>query len=183
MLQKNNLSPLPLLVTIPVVAIIVAALALSGLAAVENWRFMRAADQVLQFVGMVRQNAAVQKGFAVTPGEDVWAALQGLGQIIPPAARLNPWQGGLRAAVVNSRVIRIETDLPTHDCRRLALYFIKREPQETGLLAAEAESGGPGAAWSRFYPSSVSPDEVADAAARACGREADAHLALFFQIR
>jgi hypothetical protein len=178
---KNHLPPLHIVVAIPVVLIILSALALSAEAVVENLRFVRAADRVLELVSTVRTVAAGQKGFAQNPGEDVWADLEHVGQIIPSDTHPNPWGGDTRMVTVANQAMRIESDVPRHDCRRLALYFLARQPSELGLLSIEAQAAG-ATAWGAIYPVSATYKND-DVVAAACGHASYARLALVFQIR
>jgi hypothetical protein len=178
-LQNNK--PLFYVLTALLVAVIVlGAFAMSGAAIFENLRFVRAADQILELVSMVRSMASQEKGFAQNPGEDIWSDLIGAGQIEQSASHLNPWQGWVRAVTVTNMAMRIESDLPTHDCSRLALYFLGRQPAELGLLRIEAQSTVD-TGWFVIYPlAGVTYSYVADSA---CGHAPYARLALVFRVR
>jgi hypothetical protein len=164
-----------------VIAIIAGAFMLSGGAVVENLRFIGATNQILDLVSNVRVVASGQKGFAQAPGEDIWSDLEHAGQVLPTATPLNPWKGELHAVTVANSAMRIETLLPAHDCRRLALYFLGRQPAELGLLSLQAqpetESG-----WSQIYPAAAGY-KAETLAESACGNNKTVRLALIFRIR
>jgi hypothetical protein len=179
--RKKKLSLFAMAV-LPVIAIIVGAFALSGEAVQENLHYVNAANQVLDLVSTVRTIAAGQKGFAQNPGEDIWADLEHVGQIATGAAHLNPWHGDVRAVAVAGQAMRIESDMPTRDCRRLALYFLGRQPTELGLLSIEAESTKQ-SGWVHIFPSNMDPRKADTSTGLACGSEQVARLALIFRIR
>ena len=180
-------TPLHTLVAIPVALIVLGALALSVAAVVEELRFIRAADRTLELVSTVRTVAAGQKGFAPTAGEDVWADLEHIGQIFPDPGHPNPWGGEVRMTtaamnVVGTMAMRIESDVPRHDCRRLALYFLGRQPADLGLLAIEAQPATDSKRWGAIYPLPAGY-KSADLVEAACGQSSYSRLALTFRIR
>jgi hypothetical protein len=168
----------------PVGLIIVASFALSAAAVVENMRFIHAADQVLILVSEVRSIAAGQKGFAQNAGEDIWDDLEHVGQIIAPEARKNPWGSDIHAVTVATEAMRIETDLPARDCRRLSLYFLNRQPVELGLLSIQAQSFDydNSGNWAQIYPTPIARknDSMVETA---CGTRSRARLALILRVR
>ena len=181
MSARKNKTFLTILIALPVLLMIAGAFALSVSAVIEDLRFVNATDQILALVGSVRSIASQQSGFAQTPGEDVWNDLEKAGQVIQANSRFNPWHGNLRAVTVASAAMRIENDLPTHDCRRLALYFLGRKPSELGLLAIEAQADGAGV----WTPLDLNAPEVAvdRMVGVACGKAKYAHLAVVFTGR
>jgi len=181
MFLRNHAPTLHIVIAIPVVLIVVGALALSAAAVAENLRFIHAADNTLELVSVVRTIAARQKGFAQNPGEDVWADLEHIGQIIPSERHPNPWGGEIRMVTVANNSMRIESDVPTHDCRRLALYFLARQPPELGLSSIEGQATG-ATAWGAIYPVPAVYKSI-DVAQAACGYGGWARLALVFRIR
>ena len=179
---RKNISYLYPIVSIPVILIILGSFALSGAAVMENLRFINATNQVLELVSLVRQMSGAQKNstFFQNPGEDIWADLEGMGQIVSPDRRVNPWKGDIRAVTVAPGAMWIESPMPTHDCRRLALYFMERSLTELGLVAIKARS--PDAQnWGQIYPPG------AEARGRetemTCGTDPLARLALVFKLR
>jgi len=171
--------PLHVFVAIPVFVIVLAAFALSVSAVKENIRFITATNQILNLAGTVRAVAAGQKGFAQNPGEDIWADLEHMGQIASTTSHLNPWQGDVRMMSVSDNAMRIESDMPTHDCRRLALYFMGRQPGDLGLLSLEVESFA-AHEWMVLYPTPPIHNHLVEAA---CGAAPYARLAVVFKIR
>jgi hypothetical protein len=167
------------LVAIPVAAIVLGALAMSIAAVIENVHFINATNQILGVVGSVRTIAAGQASFAQTPGEDVWADLERLGQIAATSTHPNPWHGDVQIKTVSNAAMRIESVLPTHDCRRMAIYFLEHQPTDLGLISMDAQSVN-NRDWMAIYPAVTLPVRVADLA---CGRMPYARLALTFTIR
>jgi len=179
MSSQNNRSLLHILIAIPVTLIIAGAVALSIAAVFENLRFVKATGQILEVVGSVRSVIAEQKTFAQNPGEDIWFDLERVGRIPSSGSHPNPWGGEVRAVSVANVAMRVESDLPTHDCRRMAAYFLNQSP-ELGLLAMEAQDTG-STVWSPIYP----PPEGAHGHIEetACGTTLNSHLAMVFRIR
>ena len=181
MSARNNKTFLTILISIPVVLIIAGAFAMSVAAVAEDLRFVNAADQVLALVGSVRSMATQQNGFAQTPGEDVWGDLEKAGQVIPASRRINPWHGDVRAVTVAPAAMRVETDLLTRDCRRLALYFLGRRPAELGLLSIEAQPVDT-PTWTPIDLDAV-PAVYDRMVGGACGKDKYARLAIIFKVK
>jgi hypothetical protein len=179
MFSRKFKLPLFAMIVVPASLIILAALGLSGAAVIENLRFIGAESQILDLLSKVRTVANGQKGFATNAGEDIWDAMERAGQTFP--THYNPWQGEIRAVTVPNSGMRIETDLPTRDCRRLALYFLGRQPGEVGLLSIQAEPY-PAESWGQIYPIAAAHknDSVVESA---CGRATYARIALVFRLR
>ena len=176
--QKNRLQ-LYVLTHIPVILIILGALAVSGEALFENFRFITATNELSTVINAMRSYAKEQRTLSFNPGEDILGNMINLAQI-PASAHTNPWGGDVRAIAVANMEMRIESDVPSRDCRRIALYLLGRKPVELGLLSMEAQSSRE-AAWMPIYPV---PDIGAGAAAQnSCGNANDSHLALVFKIR
>jgi hypothetical protein len=177
-LKKNK----PLL-RLPMVAfvllIVIGSGALSVAAVLENYWFINAANQILTLVGNARTMAANQKNFAQSPGDDIWADLHHMGQVSDDSARMNPWKGMIDAHVVAPNVMRIESDLPAHDCRRMALYFMAKISSDLGLVSIEAEQYG-NPHWTQIFP--LQPGQP-HAIETACGTIDNARLALVVRIR
>ena len=180
MAKSKNRSQLHLFIAIPVVLIILGAFVLSAGAVVENLRFVRAASQILGLVDFVRSFAGQQRTVVFNSGDDIWADIARLGQTPPPRARTNPWDGSIRTIAIANMAMRIESDLPSQDCRRLALYFLERQPAELGLLSEEAQSDQE-TSWAAIYPPPASGADFA--AETACGKTHFSRLALVFRIR
>ncbi|MDR3450137.1 MAG: hypothetical protein P4M15_10400 [Alphaproteobacteria bacterium] len=180
--SKNNL-PLHLRIALPVALVVIGALVLSGAAVMENLRFMHATEQTFRFVDLARSQAAIQKDFAANANEDIFADLQHFGQIVPPTSYVNPWGGQIRATTLSNMLMRFESDVPTHDCRRLALDFIGRNPVGLGLLAIEAQPVVQGGAWSGIYASPQPAGHPGGIVRMACGNAPYARLALIFRMR
>lgn len=174
--QKNRLYTLTL---IPVALICLGAVALSTRALFENLRFVSATNDLSTVVTSVRSYAKEQRSYSFIPGEDILTKMIALGQM-PAKVRANPWDGALSAFVAPDMGLRIETDLPAHACRRIALYLFGRKPADLGLMSMEARSE-PKPAWSSIYP--VQGIDTGLAAQNACGKSGHAHLALVFKIR
>jgi len=179
-LQKNQPFIQTLIVT-TIAIIVLGAFSMSIAAFMENLRFVKANNQILWLVSMVRSIAAQQKGFGQNQGEDIWGDLIGAGQIDPSFSHANPWRGEVRAITVANMAMRIENDLPTHDCSRIALYFLGHQPSELGLMQIEGQAVGDNT-WLPIYPLS-SGIGARHAAEIACGRGTYARLALIFRVR
>jgi hypothetical protein len=172
-----------------VMAAIAAALWLSGSAAYENVHFVHTTGTILNLVSIAREDAEKDPSFGLVVGSDLIGELQSRGQLPgqqggtaqPAAMPYNAWNGPIRASFTSNTVMRFETDLPTHDCRRLALFFGK-DAADLSLLSMEArELNGP---WRKFYDQATSVQapnfSSADAA---CGFGEKATLALNLRLR
>ncbi|MDR3425664.1 MAG: hypothetical protein P4M13_11435 [Alphaproteobacteria bacterium] len=153
---------------------------MSATAVIENVRFTRAAGQILWLVGSVRTAAIEQKNLTFAAGDDIWTDLIRAGQIDSLTSQINPWNGMVRAVATADGAMRVESDLPPHDCRRLILYFLRRQPAELGLLSIEAQAATD-IAWTAVYP--PPPTQQDDGTQQACGNAENARLALVFRIR
>lgn len=177
--QRNNASNF-LLIAAPVVLVIAGAFLIAVQSAFENLRFMRATGQISLFVNTARSVAVDQKNLIFTPGEDVWMDMIKTGQIASSTDHNNPWGGAIRATAVDNNSMRVESDLPVHECRRIMLYFMEHNPVEQGLLAVEAQQEGD-VVWGHVYPA-VS-DKATLAPEEACGRSKKSTLAMIFRLR
>lgn len=177
--SQNQRSFLHILIAIPVIAIIAGAFALSIAAVLENLRFVKATHQILEIVGSVRAVVAEQKTFAQNPGEDIWFDLERVGRIPSSGTHPNPWGAEVQAVSVANVAMRIESDMPSHDCRRMALYFLNQSP-ELGLLAIEAQ-GTNSLIWAPIYPLPEGAHGHIEEAA--CGTTPNSRLAVVFRIR
>ncbi|MDD3030468.1 MAG: hypothetical protein PHS57_09400 [Alphaproteobacteria bacterium] len=168
-----------LAVLVVVLSIIGGAASVSVASILENKRFVEATSKILWIVRTVRSAASAQRIPSLDPGDDVWAALIQSGQVSATMDRSLPWGGTLDAHAATRNSVRVETFLPSHNCRRIALYFLSLEPTELHLLSVAAKPM-PNASWSLIYPL---PDaQQVDAAVAACGDELNARLALTFMI-
>lgn len=122
-----------------------------------------------------------QKTFSLNIGDDVWAAMVRVQQIPQAAAPLNPWGGRIRATVATVSDMRIESDTPSQDCRRIALYFVGLGPEELGLASIQAQAAQ-SPTWYIVYPPFSAAQQVA-AAEASCGPGAQSRIALIFKMR
>jgi hypothetical protein len=167
-----------------VIGVIAGALWLAASAAYENIHFVRTTGQILSLIAIARDDAAKEPAFG-RAGEDLMESLLRRGQI--PGVRAeavsapgNAWGGAIRAEIVSPTVMRFETDLPTRDCRRLALFFGK-DAADLALLSMEArDQNGP---WRQFYDQSSNQQLGPSAADAACGWGEHATLALTLRLR
>ncbi len=175
------------LVATPLAIVVLLAIWLAAASVTENMRFARATDQILGLIVVMRDHAVRDKNFATQPGEDALmvvgraalvadVALNGTTAILA-----NPWQGDLRAVTFGPSVVRLETEVPVRDCRRLALFFVK-EAETLGFQAMEAREGMVGA-WRRFFDGSQIPTLDSRPIEAACGRMPQTTLALVFRLR
>jgi hypothetical protein len=169
------------LVSIPVALVIVGGAILSAAAAYENIRFIKATDQILSLVSSVRTVTSNQANYAQAIGEDLWVDLEHLGVVSPATTHSNPWMGAVRATTVSATTMRVESDLPTRDCHRLAQYFIEHQPLELGLASIEAQSVVNDPVWVQVYPAPNASRGVS--AETGCGTARYARLALIFKDR
>ncbi len=179
--SRKRFSLLYSIVLVPVVLIVLGSVALSAAAVFENFRFANATAQILGFVKIVRTFLAEQNTFFLNIGEDVWAAMVRVQQIPSTVPPLNPWGGKFRVNAITNAQMRIESDVPSQDCRRIALYFVGLGPEELGLVTIQAQAEQ-SATWYIIYPPSSAAQQVA-AAEASCGPGDRARLALVFRMR
>lgn len=176
------------LLVVPVACLIVFGIWAAVSAALENIRFAQATDQVLQLVATARDYAAHTPVFATQLDDDVLGALNHAAIInvmdgVDHRKKLeNVWGGNILATVVEPSVMRVEGDMPTHDCRRMALFLIN-DAKDLQLEVMEARGLGQ-KTWQRFYDGR---SDVGPASSRgidsACGGASFAVLALVFRLR
>ncbi len=173
-----------ILVTIPVAVIVLGACALAAFSVQENRHFVQSVKQITDFTDSVQGAASQQTTFAQSAGDDLWVDLQHAGRSDAKDSHANAWGGDLRAITVATQTgavaMRVEDDVPTRDCRRLALYFVDHASANMGVLAIEAQPVDD-TKWTLVYPLAMPVYERA--ALFACGTNAYAHLAVTFKIR
>jgi len=179
-MSTQNKSPsFVTIITLLVAVIVLSGMTLAGLALRENLRFSMAISQILWIADSVRSLAAQQANFAPTLNEDLLNDLAGAGQIQANEDRVNPWHGSISAVAVSRTVMRIETDLPTRDCRRLASYFVSHQPADMGLTSMQVQAFD--ASWMEVYP--FSPAAYPRIFNGACGNASTARFAMVFRLK
>lgn len=179
---------LTLVLGLPLMAGIVIAIAIAGMSAMENIRYTRARQQIVDIAEKARTYAATEKTFAQQPGEDLLVPLIRAGIITnaiiddkgQSTRLLNAWEGEIKLSTYAASVIRIETIAPAHNCRRLSLVFLKNAKTLNIRAMAARESNG--ALWRQFYNGTPTAND-AKAIEAACGRQPLSTLALYAQIR
>jgi len=164
-----------------VILVVLGSIALSAASIFENFRFVNATSQILGFVKIVRTFMTEQKTFSLNIGEDVWAAMVRVQQIPQASSPLNPWGGRIRAIAATGTEMRIESDIPSQDCRRIALYFVGLGPEELGLAGIQAQAAA-NAPWYIVYPPPSAAQQV-EAAEASCGNGGQSRIALIFKMR
>ena len=172
--------------TVLVGLFVVVALGVVVRSIVENIRYVHATQQIHDLVTASRSYAERDPSFGTQSDQNALALLiraqliQGGSMINDPPSMSNPWNQPVRLTSVGSSIVRLETKVPSHDCRRLAA-FLGKEASTEGLVAMDARQTDKGV-WRRFYEKTRSrfDPKAADAA---CGREQDATLMLFFKVR
>jgi len=184
---KNQRRILKAVVLLPAVIVVFAGIWVSTTAIIENARFAHATDQILHLVVIMRNISAADKRFATHPGDDLLAGLEHAGLLTEvsggnPSTLENPWKGSITSTATTSSTARIETIMPTRDCRRLSLFFA-HNGADLGLRLMEAREERTDTIWHRFY------DHTSDLATLgnqpvevACGQFPRATLALVFQL-
>ncbi len=161
--------------------ICMGAMILAVRAMIENLHFISATNNLSAIVVTVRLYVKEQKTRSFSAEEDILSKMIEVKQL-PSAFATNPWGGGLRVLAVDNQSMRIETDVPEHACRRMALYLLGRRPAELGLLSVEARVGQLDEAVS-IYPKPDAEVEAEAIVQKACGNKGAAQLALVFKIR
>ncbi len=139
-------------IILPVVLIILGAVTMAATSVKENMRFSEATSQILTMDRTVQVQIT----------------------------RTNPWGHTVSGTPGQTGVFRIESVFPAHVCRRIALYVMETNPNETGLISIEAlPDSAP--AWNRVYPP-PSP-EIEELVHSACGDMPLARLGVTFRVR
>jgi hypothetical protein len=132
-------------------------------------------EQVLSFVAMAKDNAAKDPNFGQAAGEDLMEDLVRRAQLMNRLE--NPWSGGVRA-VAQSPLMRIELDVPSRACRRLAIFFGKNADD---LKLAKMETRKENGTWQLLDATTPIPNYPA--INKACGEDQGTTLALTLQLR
>ncbi len=171
-------------IIIPIIGVIAVASWLAIAAAYENIRFAQATDQILALIAIAHDYASKDQNFGATLNEDLLNRLVQTGKVPPPkdgpqGGFINAWQGAVTATAIPGFLMRLETHVPTRDCRRLALFFGK-DAKDLALTQMEArEEGG---AWRQFYAAPDSIDISPTIIDAACGQASWSTLALIFRL-
>jgi hypothetical protein len=190
LLVKNFIHPEAVLRTIaavPVAAIIFFAVWVAAASVYENICFSRANDQIFGLVAAARDYAGREKNFASQDGEDLLPLLVRAGSPISVTGAdqsvhmTNPWHANVKLTAAPPNAIRVETDVPVRDCRRIAASIVK-DAANLGLKMMEAQEGVTGA-WRRFYDDKLPLADDARPIVAACGQAPEANLALIFRLR
>jgi hypothetical protein len=164
---------------VPVTAAIVASLSLTATAAYENVKFVRTTEQILSLIAVAEDNAAKDSSFGQGAAEDIVDDLVHRGQLTPQP--VNAWGGSLRAVVQQPPFLRIETDLSSRACRRVALFFGK---DAADLKILRMEVRGESGFWRAFYNAATSTQAVDyTQAGAACGDDENTTLSLTLRLR
>jgi hypothetical protein len=162
-----------------VASAILGALGVSIASVLENLRFSEATSEILWFARTVRSFANAQQTLSFAPGQDVWDSMVQAKQISASTRKHNPWNGEFGAVAIPNAMMRVETtNIPTHDCRRLALYFSQSKVPEF-LIAIDIQSDQD-PAWYAVYPPPLA-DQVSTVEAT-CGTGRTAQMDFVFKI-
>jgi hypothetical protein len=176
------------LVAFGTILVIGGALFLAGAAILENVRFARATNNILILVNKARQIATTQPTFAIVPGVNIADALLESLQI-KPEMLVTPWGDSTSLVSLNNSMMRYEAELPTRNCRRLALYLLAQRPTELGLLTIEAQPRTPRTSqttpiWVHIFPEPAGGRlRGTDMVVPACGMGETARVGLTFRFR
>jgi hypothetical protein len=163
----------------PVLAICGCAVWSAFEAAVENVKFARSTEQVLSIIAVAQDDASKDPSFDQARHEDIIDDLERRGQLL--GTPKNPWGGGIRASVAAPATMRLETDLPSYVCGRLAVYLSKN--------AGDLKLQKMGAAYTdhtptAFFDAAVNSDaNEIPGANEACGTAPHTTLALTIRLR
>jgi len=174
------------LLVLPMVVVLTAAIWLAVASVIENVHFQQAVDQIINIVDISRNYAVQDRNFATQSNEDVLVSLSRAGMISlnasgTPLSVVNPW--GRKVIVFSPRysIVRIETSVPDHDCRRLAMFFAK-DIKALGVQSMEARTN-PKGLWRRFYDRRYTAIPGESDVEAACDLGSDMTLALIFGVR
>jgi hypothetical protein len=184
-LQKlNGRYLLALTMTGVVSFVILLAIWVAAAAIVENIKFGKATDQILDIMTSARTLAVRDPAFAQQTSEDAMLRLTGAGLLRPeptgPAFH-NPWKFDIRAVTTGASQMRLETTVPVHECRRIAHFFLDNA-KELGLKGGEAMTN-PQSLPRRFYSDPPARMPSAEEVAAACEDRFTVVLALTFNLR
>lgn len=179
-----------LAMAVPVAAVIILGVIIAIASVIENIHFSDATRQIHDLMKASHEFAGRESQFATQTGDNLIPALAHAGLIPGVAATeqltklFNPWGGEIILTTAAPSVIRLETDVPVRNCRRLALFF-GQDPVAFHILAMDAREGGAGF-WRRFYTTYTSAGLAAinELAVQAgCGELPQASLAFTVQVR
>jgi hypothetical protein len=173
------------LVFLLIALIVVISLWITAAAVVENIRFAQATDQILHLIATARDFASTNKNFAAQPGQDLLKELvrAGNGEGVidgQPAMLKNSWNGYVTATASAPSTMRVETDIASRDCRRMALFFLKNG-RDLGLNMMEANQDTP-PLWRQFFNQKGMSSSGNQSVEVACGESSHVTLALGFLL-
>jgi hypothetical protein len=176
-----------MLVIVLAVGVTLGAIWIISAAIIENIRFAKGTTQMMHLVTSAHTLAAQDKNFASQPNEDLLFDMMRIGMITEyvnskPVTMVNPWNGAVRLLSPVPAMMRIETALPNHDCRRMALFFVKNS-SDLGLKIVEVH-GDNAQTWQRFYaPADGINNSNVRAIEDACNQSSYVTLAFVLTIR
>lgn len=142
-----------------VIACILGAFWLSGSAIYENYRFVKATDQIADVLDLVRY-LRIQPTQSSKQSHDVFfkrvaetdQAQIGQTNTDPPEPGLiTPWGNAMRLVFYpNYNIVQLITTVSPVACRRLLLYYAD-EVDQLGLRQVDVKTDSPIAVWRRVY--------------------------------
>lgn len=184
--EKKPESPLVLIFSGIVVAVIILALWISIDSILEKVRISRGLQQIITIVSLARDAGAVDANFFATERKDLLDLLEHNGRIQSDGSDQgvkflkNPWRNYLVAFITADRNIRVETIVPPHICQRFIGSF-GQNPQSFGIRQVEVK--GYTNAWRQVYGGAIGNSITETTIAAGCGDTVEADVALTFAIR
>jgi hypothetical protein len=166
-------------IAVPVGIIVVFAIWLAGAAAFENVKFARCTEQVLSIIAAVQEDAGKDLTFGQVLREDIIDDLIRRGQL--PGIPRNAWGGTVKATIQPLPFMRLELELPSYACQRLAIYMGKNA---SDLKLQKVEAGEGNNKWSTFFDAATNLDESEFSGAnQGCGTGVQSTLVLTLRLR
>jgi hypothetical protein len=170
-----------LVLALPVIAAIFAALALTASAAYENVKFVHCSEQMLSIIAMLQDDAGKETTFGTIPNENFIDTLARRAQLATVPVP-NSWGSTIRVTAAAPLIARMETDIPSRACRRLGAFFSKNA-KDLRLLRMDVRIED--SPWNTFYSPTPANETPLDNATlnNACGKSQIITLAIYFQLR
>lgn len=159
-------------------------------AAINNYRFARAIDQLLNVAAIARDFSADPRLSLEIGTEKFLDRLQSFGLGLVPSpngkTRLLPTPWGTNMQFVFSpqmKLMRLETGLSSVGCKK-TLTFLASDPAALGLRRIDISDIGPTSLWRNVYQDSQSDKKISPEGIKAaCSQSKDLLLGLNFQTK
>jgi hypothetical protein len=183
--SKKSESPLVLIFSGIVIALIAVALWISINSIFEKIRISQGLQQITTIVALARDSARTDSHFALDDRKDLLEALERSGRLrtdgIVDGVKVlhNPWKNILVGLINPNGNIRVETVVPPHICQRFIGSF-GQNLQSFGIKQIDIK--GSDSSWRQVYNGAVDGKINEITIAAGCGDTVQSDVALTFSL-